>query len=265
MNPRTSRLVITMLAVVCFGMLASVVYPVSPSTPQASQASGEAFSVGDHDNFSVSAEITVDGDPGLRLTGTVSRDGPRYRRVVDSGSTAEAYQAGPNETVYERYTIHKESVVDSHREAITGADDRTMLRQTDTAEGAVFVVRVNESFEFADELSGTASLFVSGMGTTSYDQVGRPSGTTIYEPQNGWFNGSRAYRITNASGEVRVDSETGVVDSGSVAWNLTEPADSYAHERFARLFSDQPERHRIDYEFETAGSNMSRPAWVPDE
>jgi hypothetical protein len=269
MNWRTARVIIGVLAVVCFGLVASAVYPLSTSTPHAALPPDEQFSVDDRETFSVETQITVDDETTFALDGTTTANGPRYMRLrFGSGSVVETYQSGPNATVYNRIIVRQESQAGTRRTSIESDADRELLRETETDAGTVFVVRTNDSIDFAAELSGSASLFVNSLQFTAYEHVDGPTagdGTTTFEPQNGWFDESRAYRITNASGQVRVDSDTEAVQSASVSWGLTQPADTYAHTRLARLFGDQPEHYRVDYEFETDVSNVSRPPWVPDE
>jgi len=269
MNRRTARVIIVVLAVICFGLVASVGYPLSMSTPHASLPPDEQFSAGDREAFDVTAQITVDGETELALDGTVTPDGPRYLRLRwGSDSITETYQAGPNATVYNRILDRPESRADARRTGIESDADQERLRETETDEGAEFVVRTNSSIDFAAELSGSASLFVNSLHFTAYERVDDPKsngGPAVYEPQGGWFDGTSTYRITNASRQVRVDNETGAVQSATVSWGLTEPADTYAHTRLARLFGDQPQRYAVDYEFETDVSNVSRPAWVPNE
>lgn len=269
MNWRTARVIIGVLAVVCLGLVASVVFPLSTSTPQAALPSDEGFSVGEHEMFSVSAQFTVDGETELSLDGTTTTDGPQYMRLqFGSDSVVETYQAAPNATVYERFTLNQEDGIDARRSSFESDTDREIIRETETDAGTVFVVRTNDSIDFVAELSGAASLAVNSLQLTSYKRVDDLDGSdeiTAYQPQNGWFDESRAYRITDASGQVRADSQTGGVESADVSWGLTEPADTYAHTRLARLFGDQPQRYDIDYEYETEVSNVSKPTWVPDE
>ncbi|MEA1932522.1 MAG: hypothetical protein U9O06_13385 [Euryarchaeota archaeon] len=269
MNWRTARLIIGILAVVCFGLVASVVYPLSTSTPHASLPPDEQFSAGDREAFSVETRLTVDGETTLALDGTATADGPRYMRLRwGSDSVVETYQAGPNATVYTRITDRSESRADSRRTAIESDADRELLRETETDRGTVFVVRTNDSIDFAAELSGSASVFVNSLQLPAYERVAGPGEgdeTATFEPQNGWFDEESAYRISDASGQVRVDSETGAVQSATVSWGFTQPADTYAHTRLARLFGDQPQRYRIDYDSETDTSNVSKPAWAPAE
>ena len=269
MNWRTARVIIGVLAVVCLGLVASVGFPLSTSTPQAALPPDEGFSVGDRETFSVSAQFTVDGETELALDGTTTPDGPRYMRLqVGSDSVVETYQSGPNVTVYERFILHQEEEgIDARRSSFESDTDREIIRETEIDAGTVFVVRTNYSVDFVAELSSAASLSVNSLQLTAYERVDDPDGSdgvTAYEPQNGWFDEGRAYRITNASGQVHADSQTGAVQSATVSWGLTQPADTYAHTRLARLFGDQPQRYAVDYEFETEVSNVSRPAWVPE-
>ena len=270
MNRQTARVIIGMLAVVCLGLVASVVYPVSTSTPHATLPADEQFAVGDHEVFSVDTQFTVDGETELALEGTTTPDGPRYMRLqFGSDSVVETYQTGPNATVYQRFTLRREEEgIDARRSSFESDTDREIIRETEIDAGTVFVVRTNYSIDFVAELSSAASLSVNSLQYTAYERVDDPEsngGPAVYEPQGGWFDESRAYRISNASGQVRVDSETGAVQSATVSWGLTEPADTYAHTRLARLFGDQPQRYAVEYDFETNVSNVSRPSWVPDE
>lgn len=268
MDWRTARIIIGVLAVVCFGLVGSVVYPLSTSTPHAALPADEQFSVGDRETFSVDTRITVDGETELALDGTATVDGPRYMRMqFGSDSIVETYQARPNGTVYNRITDRPESRADARRTSLESDTDQEIVRETETDTGTVFVVRTNESTDFAAELSGSASVFVNSLQFTAYERVDDPDGRdgpSAFEPQNGWFNEASAYRITNASGQVRVDNTTGAVQSATVSWGLTQPADTYAHTRLARLFGDQPQHYEVDYQLETEVSNVSKPAWVPE-
>jgi hypothetical protein len=262
MNRRTAHLLVGLLVIVCVGLVASVLYPVSTSTPHASLPVDERFSMGEREPFSVRAELVVDDETALAIDGTVTDGGPRYSRLEESGIVRETYRTGPNGTAYLRTTVPDD--VAPERRASFETDERyTIHSETSSADGTVFVVETTEPTPVVDDLSGASSVILNSLYVTAYERTGRGDEAVVYEPQAGWFDEATAYRISDPSGTVRVDGERGTLESASVSWDLTQRADTYAHDRLQRLFGEQPHRYEIEYVREESAPAVDPPAWVP--
>ena len=79
------------------------------------------------------------------------------------------------------------------------------------------------------------------------------------QPQNGWYDGSRSYRLTNTSGTVRVEPGTNELDSATVQWDLTRNTDTYLHYLLNRRHSVT---QRVTYQHETDDVSVDTPEWV---
>ena len=82
---------------VVFGAFA---YPISERDHRVASA---AFEIPDEEPFELRAEITVDDELILEVTGAETADGEQYMRVVERNTTVERYRAEQNARTCTRY------------------------------------------------------------------------------------------------------------------------------------------------------------------
>ncbi|ELY44317.1 hypothetical protein [Natronorubrum sulfidifaciens] len=262
MDWRTAGVVIGVLALVCLGLVFTAVYPVSTDESHAALASSERFSVSDADEYHVSAALRVDGTSTLELEGVVTGDGARYQSLTQDGVRSESYQETPGEATYGRIVLDDDSTVDRRLESIERDETRALISTERDGDSVVLVVRENASEDLADDISGSASVFTRSLHVAAYDRVEETDETAIYEPQGGWFDEAKAYRITDASGTVAVDNDTHAVTSAAVSWEVTTRAETYLQYLLTSVVADETEPHEITYEFETTDVDPVAPDWV---
>jgi hypothetical protein len=262
MKTRTAGVVIGILAVVCIGLILSVVYPFTTSRPHAANPSDTQFAVGTANAYSTAGSIVVDGEVQLAFEGVVTSDGAWYQKVVEENVTSEAYQPTANGTVYERQTIVGRDRAERLREEIVEDEDSVLVRTERNGNQVTFVVERNTT-GVTEPVSGTASVFVNSLSVAGYETEETDSAAvTLYEPQPGWYNGSETYRITGVTGTVRADADTHVVKSANVSWDVTTPARTYAEYLLVRSVSDEPTAYEITFEFNPDDHDLERPVWV---
>lgn len=260
MKRRTAGVVIAVLAVCCLALVLAAVYPFAAMEPQAND-DDETFTVAEVAEYSATGSVVVDGETQLAFEGTVAERGGWYQRVEQDGVTSEEYRAEANGTVFERLEIEDEADAEQRRELIEDDEERTLLEERHDDDAVTLVV---EESSAADEpVTGTAMVFVNSLELVAYEPVDGSTEATVYEPKAGWYDGARDYRITSASGDVRVDAETSAVESADVSWELTV-AGTYAEYALVRLTSDEPATHHISFEFDADDTELAEPAWVDE-
>lgn len=262
MKDRTAWALIGVLAVVCLGVVLSAVYPFTTAEPHASNPPNERFDVGDADAYRANGTILADGEVALAFDGVMTADGAWYQRVVDGDVVTETYQAASKGPIYNRVTMPEGEDADRRRELIAEAEQRELLREDREGDDVTFVVAENGSGS-PEEVSGTASVFVNSLSLAGYesDDTGSPD-ETVYEPRPGWYDGTRTYRLTAVSGEVRADSDTNAVESANVSWELSVHAGTYAEYALARVVDDGTTTQRITFEYEPSDPDLERPGWA---
>ena len=262
MKHRTAGVLIGVLAVVCFGLVLSAVYPFTMTEPHAANAPSGRFTVSETDAFSATGSLVVDGQVRLAFDGVVTADGGWYQRVVDGDLVSEAYRPNGSETVYQRRTITGRDDAEQQRELIADSENRVLVGENRDGDEVTFIVEANGT-GVTQPVSGTASVFVNSLVVAGYEaEETDSSDETVFVPRSGWYNGREPYRITDASGEVRTDANTHVVTSANVSWDTTEPAGTYAEYLLVRSFSDEPTTYRITFEFESGDAALEKPPWV---
>ncbi|WP_311172280.1 hypothetical protein [Halobellus ordinarius] len=251
-----------MLAVVCFSLVLSAVYPFTMTEPHAANTPSDRFTVGETDEFSATGSLVVDGQVRLAFDGVVTADGAWYQRVVDGDVVAAAYQPNATGPVYRKRTIEGSDTAEQQRELIAEDEDRVLVGSDRDGDSVAVIVKENGT-GVTQPVSGTASVFVNNLAVAGYEAEGSDSSDgTVYKPRSGWYDGREPYRVTDASGEVRTDANSHVVTSANVSWDTTEPAGTYAEYVLVRSFSDEPTTYRITFEFESGDANLERPPWV---
>jgi hypothetical protein len=262
MKSRTAGALIGILAVVCFGLALSAVYPFTMSDPHAANPPSDRFTVNDTDAYSARGSIIVDGQVRLAFDGVVTADGAWYQRIVEESVVSEAYQPTPNGTVYHRRKIEGSDDAEQQRELIAESEDRVLVREDRDGDHVTFIVE-EKGTGVTHPVSGTASVFINSLSVTGYEAEGVDSSEeTVYEPRPGWYDGTETYRITDVSGDVYTDADTHVVKSANVSWDMTTPAGTFAEYVLVRSLSDEPTTYRITFEFDAGDSDLERPTWV---
>lgn len=263
MDRRTAWLLTGVLALCCVALALAAVYPFATAAPHAENPVDERFTVPEATEYRTEGAIVVDGTTALEFEGAVASGGGRYQVVDEGGVRTERYQASPDSPVYSRIVVEGGSA-DRRRDHITADTDRELLRETRTDGTVAFIVK-GEPGETAEAISGTASVVVRSLYVVGYDRnAGDPREPNVYVPENGWYEGAEAYRVTGATGEVRTAADTTAVRSVAVTWEQTRPAGTYAESVLARLTSDAPRTYNLSFRFEAGETTVNRPAWVTD-
>lgn len=264
MKRRTAWLVIAVLAIACVALVFSVVYPFTVDDRSGPDSAQALFSAGEPDAYEFEASYTRDGELEREERATVAEDGAALVQHTFPELTIEWYQP-PNATAHHliRYAVADGAAI----EAVLPLDDI----ETDAAQSVLDVdrdagtvlVRANGSIVdgHLTEPGGTVAL--SGLDRMTYDRTGATESQTVYEPQNGWYDALQVYRVTGASGEVHVDTDTGRVSSADVSWTETRPADPYLRYALARLAGgDESVSVSLDYDLTVDDVTVDEPAWT---
>ena len=262
MRIRTTGILVGILVLVCIGLVFSAVYPFTTSSPHAATQPSERFTVSDADAYSTTGHIVVDGEVRLAFEGAVTAEGEWYQKVVEPNVSSEKYQPSPNGSVYQRLTVTGRYRAERIHEQITEEEDRTLLREVRDGDRVTFVVE-DTTNTATEPVSGTASVFVNSLMVPKYGKArSNSSAVTVYKPRSGWYDERSTYRITGASGSVYANTDTHVVQSANVSWEVTDPAGTYAEYILTRVFSDDPTTHSIEFEFNPNETALNRPSWV---
>ncbi len=271
MERRTAWAVAGVLGLVVLALVAAAVFPLSTSPPDR-----DAFSIADAediDSFELDGEITIDGERFIALEASVKEDGARYS-VTDGGDEGlytESYQPHPEADIYERTEGDKEHI-DDIRERVLDDDDEEVVEN-----GTKTLITVTNATvpdrdgtgevvveDLMEDTLGSASFFVNSLYSTEYERAEKRDGVRVYEPQSGWREGRNLYRISDTSGEVRVDAETGTLLSADVSVSLTD-AGSYAEYLAVRVLADdEVETMETEYEFNGGDADPEPPDWFDD-
>jgi len=264
MDSRTARLLSGVLALCCLALVFAAVYPFTTASPHSERPVDERFTVPEASEYRASGAIVVDGETALGFEGAVAADSGRYQFVDEGDVRTEQYQASPDSPVYERIVVESDGSTDRRRDQIRSDTDRELLRENRTGETVTFIVKRN-SGEIADNVAGTASVIVRSLYVTGYEREADESReVNVYEPQNGWYEGTETYRVTGAMGEVRTAHGSTAVRSATVRWDQTRPAGTYAESVLVRLTGDAPRTYELSFEFDSGETRVNRPAWVAD-
>lgn len=266
MQPSTRRLLQAVaVALVAFNLVivAMVAYPLSEMDPR---PAAESFEHEGGEQYRVAANITTDGTTSLSVEGAVTTSGERYVKIEEENVRTEQYQ-NDSGTVFTRTVVTGEQA-DRFLEHVRSNPDREIVEMNRDGE-TVTVVSVDDDPEtdLADELPGTVSVVTTQLRLARYEPAERADRTSAdaestsqeLRPQNGWYDGSRSYRLTNTSGTVRVEPGTNELESATVRWDLTRNTDTYLH---YLLSSRHTVTQRVTYRYETDDVSIETPDWV---
>lgn len=259
------------LAVLCLAMIAGVLFPLSTADPT---PLGTQFEVGDADSYRVTANLTTDGAVSFGSIGAISATGPRYAKIVEANTTTESYQNTSRDgVVYERIVVEGEQA-ERLLEYKRDARDVEVVDASWAGE-TVTVLAIDRSDDAQVDPTGMASVIANSMRLARYEpadaagdaaRTDGETGGTVLEPRGGWYDGGgpsddRTYRLTDVSGEVRVDPDTNVLSEARVEWTFTNPADTYVHYLLARASAGDTDQ-TYEYTYEPGAVDVERPAWV---
>ena len=264
MQRRAAWALIGLLIFCCLALVSSAVYPFSLSEPHAANPPDEQFTASESDSYRATGRIVVDGRVKLAFEAVETTADERYLMVQEPGIRSERYQASPNAAVYERLSVAHDTA-EQLRADIRADDDRHVLWENRTAERVTLITRANTT-DLSSSLGGPASVVISSLHVTSYRTATEndTANLRVYEPRNGWYDGTEPYRITAATGTIRTGADPYAVESATVRWTITTPAGSYAAYALGRLVGTDPRTHTISYEFDDETPALTHPAWAND-
>ncbi|MFP4175212.1 MAG: hypothetical protein ACLFSW_05470 [Halobacteriales archaeon] len=260
MERRTAAKVAVSVVVIVAVVAAAFAHPVSPSpaergffgVPNVSNVPDDA------DGHRLTASINSDTGNGLGIEGVVVKGGARYGVLTDDDQTTTAiYQPSPDGVVYER-TVAGEDRAERRLENAREDNATELLWYENDTDGTTIVSVDSDEGDIAEEIEGSASMYINNLYVVEYDRTDR-NGGEIYEPHGGWFEGFGTYHATDVSGEVRTTD--GAVRHANVSWRSWR-VENYAYYVLAKLFTDKPERTRTAIEFEAVEDGAETPDWV---
>ncbi|WP_276255592.1 hypothetical protein [Halomontanus rarus] len=258
MRNRIAWGIIGILVLVCIGLIFSVVYPFSTANSHETSTE-ERFTAGESDEYELTGTLVVDGRLVYGFEGIVTADGDRYSSLEGEEMRYETYQSGPNRAIYTKIET-AERQADFRLNSIEHDDDRELLLEERNGEDVTLIVVEETADDTATGISSTAEQFIRSLYGTQYERIEERDEEYVYEPQEGWFDDQ--YRVTDSTGDVTVDADTHEVVSANVSWDVTRPAETYAHYLLARLSDDSTETYEITYEFDEGDSEVIVPDWV---
>jgi hypothetical protein len=266
MQPSTRRLLqavavaLIALNLVVVGMVA---YPLSEMDHR---PAAESFEHEGGEQYRVAANVTTDGTTSLAVEGAVTTSGERYVMIQEETVRTEQYQTDSG-AVYTRTVVTGEQA-DRVLEHVRSDPDRELVETSRDGETVTVVSVVDDpEADLADELAGAVSVVTAQLRLASYERVDGTARTPDdverdsqeLRPRNGWYDGSRSYRLTDTSGTVRVESGTNELVSATVQWDLTRNTDTYLHYLLNRRHTVT---QRVTYQYETGDVSVETPDWV---
>lgn len=236
MRNRIAGLIIGVLAVVCLGLVLSVVYPFNTASPHAANRRANVSPSAMQTRSARQAASSWMG-AALAFEGAVTADSAWYERVVEDGYVAVEYWT-PNGSEYRWVSVQRAEAAECLKSDNVESDETKVIRESRGGVCVTFVTKRNTARE-PEPVLGTASVFVNNLCVASYEQLETDSSrVTTYRPQSGWVETRVTYRMTDVSGTVRVDDETGAVTSANVSWTLTR-GETYAQYALSNLVGRQ--------------------------
>lgn len=213
--------------------------------------------------YSARGTVLVDGDVLVEYESAVSTDSEAaattlrmyYNNQRDGRRIFESYWDGDH--VHRRVQTDDPMILNDFVET-----DGVVNATVDEASNeAVRVVGQNDPI-LQDTRDSMYGFILRHLEPTTYDHVETRTvdGVTVdvYEPGNGWYDGQTKYRVTNASGVVHIDSETGRLRYANVTLDRTRAANylDYLRNR------DNTETVTILYDRSAPPEEVKRPGWT---
>ena len=264
-RPRFPVVVIVALIAANLLLVGTVVYPVSMDAPR---SAADAFEPADSAAFALAATVEVDGDPTLRVEGTVADSGEKYVRIEQEDSIVERYQPdGVDGPEHVRYVID-DAELDDRLEHLESDDAVTVLGVERSGESTTIrAVDAEPGADVGDRIRGAASVVTTQLALVQYDRLDEEgqAETVVLQPESGWYAGDQPYRVAGAEGTVETDPETSDLYAADVRWELTRGTETYLHYLVNR---ESTVRQTITYDYRTEDVAVDPPDWIvesPDD
>ncbi|WP_255169206.1 hypothetical protein [Natrononativus amylolyticus] len=262
MNSRhIAGIAIGVLALLCVGLVLSVVYPFSTMESQSTNPAEDRFSGIDSDEYSITASYDGEGGTNIELRDVKSADGERYHLLGTDSNTYEEYQEHEGAPVYQRFLSPDRTYIDHVVDRANDDESLQILEEKQSDETITLILKEERSGVYENSATSESSVFIRSFFVASYAQVEQTDETNTYRPENGWYG---TYRITNSSGEVHAEPDTNVVRSANVSFDLTQSAESYAEYLVATVVSDETVTIEIMYDAETENVEVEIPEWAEE-
>lgn len=247
---------------------AAVAVLVLPSSPGSPNAQGQ-FETDTAIAYKSTGSIAYDGKTFMSTEGAVGSNGTVYLQAFWSDTnepelTRELYQE--NGVLYVRLTTNSSSSDKTTQQRITHSDiveshqDSYGTKIIDQSErnGALTTLLRADSpkKDPAKQIQSNNDLIVENLEFTDYDKVSDEE----FEPENGWYELGRQYRVTNASGTIQMRPNSNVVMEADVSFRRT-----YANS-WVGYFLDPGTsvRQAINYDYQPGSVNIETPEWVKE-
>jgi hypothetical protein len=265
MRPSTRRIlgaIAVGLVVVNLGAVATIAYPFSEMDHR---PASEPFEHEGGEEYRVVANITTDGTTSFAVEGVVTSSGERYVVVQEEHVRTERYR---NDGVQFERTVVEGEQADRMLRQMKSDPDREVVDTSRVGETVTVVTVADDPrADLAAELDGTVSIVTTQLRLAGYEPVGRSdrppanvgNDTLRLRPLSGWYDGSQPYRLTDTSGEVRVETGTNHLVAAAVHWDLTRNTDTYLHYLLNRQHTVT---QRVTYRYETENVSVETPDWV---
>lgn len=224
MRRRTIALVlgaVALILVLGVGFLAS--YPFSYDTTHGADSDAERFTVELGDEFHLTG--TYHGNETLEFESVRTATGERYEYYRFGGIVTASYRPDPDGELYELYRYPDESRAESFRNRIRESETETLVVDEQDDGDARFLVVDEEPRESDGTLKNTETILLTSLQAFSaFERTDADGDTHLYEPQTGWYSHSERlpeFRVTDASGQVRVEAGTNSVQSANVSVHYT--------------------------------------------
>lgn len=195
-------------------MALAFTYPFSAESPEPD------FHTANPETYSTTGTVSIEGGMELDHESTVLDDEAHIKRSGREGArTTEQYYR--NGTLYSKYVVDPQE-----KDWFNHQKDQDREIHYSEREETQLVLITEEDSQRPPTHIGSHVVGYLRMGYYEVDTENSDGEYTTYRPQNAWIEHDYSYRITDAIGSVKVDSETGTVSTASVEFDLTE-ASSY--------------------------------------
>ena len=256
--------IIGLLTLLTAAAVAVLVLPFSPGGPD---AQGQ-FETDTAVAYKSTGSITYDGKTFISTEGAVGSNGTVYLQAFWSDTnepelTRELYQE--NGKLYVRLTTDDSSVKTTqqritHSDIVESHQDSygTIIIDQSETNGALTTLLRTDSpkKDPAKQIQSNNDLIVGNLEFTDYDKVSDKQ----FEPENGWYELGRQYRVTNASGTIQMTPNSNVVMEADVSFRRT-----YTNS-WAGYFLDPGTsiRQEINYDYQPGSVDIETPEWVKE-
>jgi len=253
---------IVLVLVLGVGFLAS--YPFSYDTPHSADSDAEWFAVDLGEEFHLTGSSHVNGT--IEYEAVRTEDVERYEYFSSGAVVTEVYQAEPGGDLYHLYRYPDESRAESFRTTIRESETETLVvDEQDDGDARFLVVEQEQPGESDGTIENAETiLHTSLQAFSAFERTTDSAGNThVYEPQTGWYSHSERlpeFRVTDASGQVRVEAGTTSVESADVSVQYTV-ASSYLE-----YYWDPGETWSVEttIEVEDPPTSIEEPEWVEE-